>query len=102
MLLDEPTSSLDISGVEKLSGSSERIVAPAAPWSYVSHRLPEILALADRVTILRDGDGQGTYDVDERLSENDLIALMVGRPIEAEYPGERGDVDARSCSPSRT
>ncbi|MGO9046761.1 MAG: ATP-binding cassette domain-containing protein [Xanthobacteraceae bacterium] len=86
LLLDEPTSSLDISGVEKLTEIIRRIVAAGVAVVYVSHRLPEILALANRVTILRDGVGQGTYEVNERLSENDLIALMVGRPIEAEYP----------------
>ena len=86
LLLDEPTSILDISGVEKLSDIIHHIVAAGAAVVYVSHRLPEILALADRVTILRDGEGQGTYDVDDRLSENDLIALMVGRPIDTEYP----------------
>ena len=95
LLLDEPTSSLDISGVEKLSDIIHRIVAAGAAVVYVSHRLPEILALANRVTILRDGEGQGTYDVDDRLSENDLIALMVGRPIDTEYPvgSARGSTD---------
>ena len=86
LLLDEPTSSLDISGVETLGAIIRRIVAAGAAVVYVSHRLPEILALADRVTILRDGVGQGTYYVNERLSEADLIALMVGRPIDTEYP----------------
>jgi ribose transport system ATP-binding protein len=90
LLLDEPTSSLDISGVEKLSTIVRRIVAGGAAVVYVSHRLPEILALANRVTILRDGEGQGTYEVDEKLSENDLISLMVGRPIETEYPARSG------------
>jgi ribose transport system ATP-binding protein len=86
LLLDEPTSSLDILGIERLSGIIHRLVAGGTAVVYVSHRLPEILALADRVTILRDGEGQGTYDVNDQLSENDLIALMVGRPIETEYP----------------
>jgi ribose transport system ATP-binding protein len=90
LLLDEPTSSLDFSGVETLSGIVRRIVAAGAAVVYVSHRLPEILTLADRVTILRDGVGQGTYDVDEKLSEADLIALMVGRPIDTEYPARPG------------
>ena len=90
LLLDEPTSSLDISGVETLSAIIRRIVAAGAAVVYVSHRLPEILALADRVTILRDGVGQGTYDVNEKLSEADLIALMVGRPIDTEYPARQG------------
>lgn len=86
LLLDEPTSSLDISGVERLSAIVREIAAKGTAIVYVSHRLPEILALADRVTILRDGRGQGTYAVDDTLSESDLVALMVGRPIEAEYP----------------
>jgi ribose transport system ATP-binding protein len=90
LLLDEPTSSLDISGVETLSQIVRRIVAAGAAVVYVSHRLPEILALADRVTILRDGVGQGTYDVSEMLSEADLVALMVGRPIDTEYPARTG------------
>jgi ribose transport system ATP-binding protein len=86
LLLDEPTSTLDMSGVEKLSAIVREIAAAGTAIVYVSHRLPEILALADRVTILRDGRGQGTYIVDDSLSEGDLVALMVGRPIEAEYP----------------
>jgi ribose transport system ATP-binding protein len=90
LLLDEPTSSLDISGVETLTHIIRRIVDGGAAVVYVSHRLPEILALADRVTILRDGVGQGTYDVNEKLSEADLIALMVGRPIDTEYPARSG------------
>jgi ribose transport system ATP-binding protein len=94
LLLDEPTSSLDISGVEKLSGIIHQIVGAGTAVVYVSHRLPEILALANRVTILRDGEGQGTYDVDDKLSENDLIALMVGRPIETEYPVRSGLVSS--------
>jgi ribose transport system ATP-binding protein len=107
LLLDEPTSSLDISGVEKLTEIVRRIVAAGVAVVYVSHRLPEILALANRVTILRDGVGQGTYEVSERLSENDLIALMVGRPIETEYPvhamASSGDIvlSARDLSAAR-
>jgi ribose transport system ATP-binding protein len=93
LLLDEPTSTLDFSGVEKLSGIVEQIAAAGAAVVYVSHRLPEILALADRVTILRDGEGQGTYYVNGDLSENDLIALMIGRPIESGYPARRGVLD---------
>ena len=90
LLFDEPTSSLDLSGIEKLSGIIRAVTAAGTAVVYVSHRLPEILALANRATILRDGEGQGTYKVDGKLSESDLIALMVGRPIESEYPAKTG------------
>ena len=52
---------------------------------YVSHRLPEVLAVADRVTVLRDGVSQGTFDA-KSVSEESLIALMIGRPLEVAFP----------------
>ncbi len=89
LLLDEPTASLDVNDVETLHRIVRRIVAEGTTVVYVSHRLPEILDLAQRVTVLRDGEGQGTFET-QALSEDDLIALMVGRPIEAEFPPKRG------------
>ena len=89
LLLDEPTASLDVNDVDTLHRIVRRIVAEGTTVVYVSHRLPEILDLAQRVTVLRDGEGQGTFET-HALSEGDLIALMVGRPIEAEFPPKRG------------
>ena len=89
LLLDEPTASLDVNDVETLHRIVRSIVAEGTTVVYVSHRLPEILDLAQRVTVLRDGEGQGTFET-HALSEDDLIALMVGRPIEAEFPPKRG------------
>ena len=89
LLLDEPTASLDVNDVTTLHRIVRTIAATGTTVVYVSHRLPEILSLAQRVTVLRDGEGQGTFDT-HALSEGDLIALMVGRPIEAEFPPRRG------------
>ena len=89
LLLDEPTASLDVNDVDTLHRIVRGIVAEGTTVVYVSHRLPEILSLAQRVTVLRDGEGQGTFET-HALSEDDLIALMVGRPIEAEFPPKRG------------
>jgi ribose transport system ATP-binding protein len=86
LLLDEPTSTLDIDGVRKLAGLIRRLTANGAGIIYVSHRLPEILELAQRVTILRDGVHQGTFPVTAEVSEHDLVSLMVGRDIDSEYP----------------
>src|SRR6266542_414829 len=60
---------------------------------YVSHRLPEVLGIADRVTVLRDGVAQGTFDA-AGMTEESLVALMIGRPLRHAFP-ER-DSAARS------
>jgi ribose transport system ATP-binding protein len=86
LLLDEPTSTLDIAGVRKLTEIIRQLTARGTGVIYVSHRLPEILELADRVTILRDGVHRGTFPVTEDLGERDLVSLMVGRDIQNEYP----------------
>ncbi len=55
LLLDEPTSTLDLEGVRQLIGIVRDLTARGTGVIYVSHRLPEILELADRVSVLRDG-----------------------------------------------
>ena len=55
----------------------------------MSHRLPEVLGIADRVTVLRDGVGQGTFDA-AGMSEESLVALMIGRPLQHAFPERNG------------
>lgn len=86
LLMDEPTSTLDFEGVTKLTGLIRELTAKGTGILYVSHRLPEILDLADRVSILRDGVHRGTFPISDDLSSERLIALMVGRDIHSEYP----------------
>lgn len=86
LLLDEPTSTLDFDGVRRLTAIVRQLTAKGTGILYVTHRLPEILDLADRVSILRDGIHRGTFEVDDDLSEERLVSLMVGRDIESEYP----------------
>jgi ribose transport system ATP-binding protein len=86
LLLDEPTSTLDIEGVRKLAELIRDLTANGTGVIYVSHRLPEILELAQRVTILRDGVHRGTFPITAEVSEHDLVSLMVGRDIGSEYP----------------
>jgi ribose transport system ATP-binding protein len=97
LLLDEPTTALGPHEVEALhrtlAGCRERGVGVV----YVSHRLPEVLEIADRVTVLRDGRSQGTFDA-SAISEPELVDLIVGRAFEAAFPppapatGDRGEV----------
>ncbi len=93
LLLDEPTSTLDMDGVRKLMRIIRDLTARGAGIVYVSHRLPEILDLADRVTILRDGVHRGVFPVDDTLSESRLVSLMIGRDLDSEYPEKPQDIE---------
>ena len=52
---------------------------------YVSHRLPEVLEIADRITVLRDGRARGTFDA-KSTTESELVELIVGRPFDSAFP----------------
>lgn len=81
LILDEPTASLPAHEVEMLLAQLKRYAAQGQAILYVSHRLDEILAIADRVSALRDGELVGTYDASD-ISESLLIDLIVGEQVE--------------------
>lgn len=85
VLLDEPTSALAPEEVEVLHGIVREQARRGVGFLYVSHRLPEIFGISDRITVLRDGTSQGTYDAHE-LTEESLLTLMIGRPVELAFP----------------
>jgi ribose transport system ATP-binding protein len=85
LLLDEPTTALGPDAVERLHALVLEQVRSGVGVLYVSHRLPEVLAVADRVTVLRDGVGQGTFEA-AAVSEDALVALMIGRPLTVAFP----------------
>ncbi|PZS18901.1 MAG: ABC transporter [Pseudonocardiales bacterium] len=77
---DEPTSSLSDHEVEALFGLIRRLRGEGVAIVYVSHRMPEIFTIADRVAVLRDGRNVGERRVSE--TENDeLVRMMVGRDL---------------------
>ena len=88
LLLDEPTTALGPEAVEQLHALVLERARAGVGIVYVSHRLPEVLAVADRVTVLRDGVGQGTFDA-ASVSEEGIVALMIGRPLEVAFPERR-------------
>lgn len=116
VIMDEPTASLTQPEVELLFGVVRDLRASGVGVIYISHRLDEIFALADRVTVLRDGESVGTRVVGRRrraeadssecatdvrpvasaaagetnLAESELIKLMVGREISHLYPPTEG------------
>ena len=85
LLLDEPTTALGPGEVDKLHALIRERIAAGVAVVYVSHRLPEVLGLATRVTVLRDGVSQGTFDA-AGLSESELVAKMIGRPLQLAFP----------------
>jgi ABC-type sugar transport system ATPase subunit/ribose/xylose/arabinose/galactoside ABC-type transport system permease subunit len=85
LVLDEPTASLGAAEAGRLSSLLRALRSKGRGIVYVSHRLGEVLALADRVTVLRDGRVIRT-DEAARLSAGDLVEAMVGRRLESYYP----------------
>jgi len=94
VIMDEPTASLTQKEQHLLFAVVRDLRAGGVGVIYISHRLEEIFQLADRVTVLRDGESVGTNKVDD-MTEASLIKLMVGREVSHIYPpaeGTAGDV----------
>jgi ABC-type sugar transport system ATPase subunit len=94
VIMDEPTAALAEGDVQRLMDIVRRLKSRGVAIVYVSHRLPEIFALADRVTVLRDGAHVGTKSIAD-VDETVLVNMMVGRAIDRLYPkklGESGNV----------
>jgi ABC-type sugar transport system ATPase subunit len=93
IIMDEPTASLSAREAATLIEIVAQLRRDGISVLYVSHRLDEILGLADRVTVLRDGRLVATRDA-ARLSTDELIRLMVGRAVDegagGAAPGARG------------
>jgi D-xylose transport system ATP-binding protein len=89
LVLDEPTAALARHEIDNLLALVQRLKSQGVACIYISHKLDEVFAIADRITVLRDGTAQGTVmarDTDAAA----VIALMVGRPIEDLYPRRQG------------
>lgn len=85
LILDEPTASLTERESERLFELIGRLKAEGVGIIYVSHRMREIRALADRITVLRDGQRIATVDA-AAVSEGELIELMTGRRVDLLFP----------------
>ncbi len=93
LIMDEPTASLVEEDVQQLLAIVRLLRDKGVGIVYVSHKLPEIFALADRVTVLRDGTRVGTAPVAE-LDERKLVSMMVGRPIDQLFPKQETKIGA--------
>lgn len=85
VIMDEPTATLTGQEIEELFDVIRSLTAKGIAILYISHRLDEIFRIADRVTVMRDGQVVATLPRDE-IDEKKLIRLMVGRDIANLYP----------------
>jgi ribose transport system ATP-binding protein len=86
LVLDEPTASLNRGEVDALFREVRRVAEQGAGVLFVSHMLDEVLGLADRVTVLRDGKVVASGEPVAHLDEQRLVELIVGRSMTDLYP----------------
>ena len=95
IIMDEPNSALSAAESERLFAMLRRLRDRGLTIIYVSHRLEEVFAIADRITVIRDGRYQGTWAIAE-TSIPEVIAAMIGRRLEETFPhrGRRSPAEA--------
>jgi ribose transport system ATP-binding protein len=88
LIMDEPTSALTAQEINELFAAIRRLKARGVAIVYISHRMEELFAIGDRVTVLRDGRHVGTRRIGEtNLAE--LVRRMVGRDLSDQFPKQR-------------
>lgn len=85
LIMDEPTAALTESEIESLFDVTRMLKAQGTGIVYISHRLEELALIADRATVMRDGQYIATVDY-ETVQIGELIAMMVGRNLDNIYP----------------
>jgi ribose transport system permease protein/ribose transport system ATP-binding protein len=85
LVLDEPTESLTPAESAVLFDQVRAITAAGTAVVYISHRLPEVQRIADRITVLRDGETRGTVAA-AGVSEAEILRLIIGRAVDAAFP----------------
>jgi ribose transport system ATP-binding protein len=93
VIMDEPTSSLTAGEAERLFGIVRQLRADGIGVVYISHRMDEVMDLADRVTVLRDGRNAGELTRDTATRDR-VVELMVGRDLSTGYFPERAPAAA--------
>jgi ribose transport system ATP-binding protein len=98
LILDEPTEHLNKAEVSRLFERVRELTAGGTAIVYISHRIPEVKQVADRVTVLRDGQVRGSFPAGT-VSEAQIVELVIGRALGTVFPpkgsatGTAGDGD---------
>ncbi|MCK5249151.1 MAG: sugar ABC transporter ATP-binding protein [Spirochaetaceae bacterium] len=91
LIMDEPTSSLNEVETERLFDFIRDLKTKGVSIIYISHKLEEVYAVADRVQVMRDGKRVAVSEVKE-ISTTELVTQMVGRTITDMYPKELTEI----------
>lgn len=94
IVMDEPTSAISEKEAEKLFNIIRRLRSEGKGIIYITHRMEEIFKIADRLTVMRDGQYIGTVRAAE-TTKDEIIKMMVGRDMSEQYPKdptEKGEV----------
>lgn len=89
LIMDEPTAPLTETEIQAMFELVRTLQKKNVTIIYISHRLEELFEIADRVSVLRDGQYIKTVQT-EKTSENELINLMIGRELKNRYPTRKG------------
>ncbi|XID94257.1 sugar ABC transporter ATP-binding protein [Paenibacillaceae bacterium WGS1546] len=85
VVLDEPTAPLSLEEAEKLFDIMQSLKRSGIGVIFISHRLPEVFRVCDRITVMRDGERVWTEEK-EKVQMSDVVKAMLGRSFEEEYP----------------
>ena len=88
LLLDEPTESLGVDEIEVLFTQVRELADSGTAVVYISHRIPDVLRISDRISVLRDGVLQGTFQTAD-VTEDQIVQGIVGTPLEFAFPDKR-------------
>ena len=91
IIMDEPTSALADEEVDDLFATIRDLQKKSVSVIYISHRLEEVFEIADRVTVLRDGQYIGTLEKQD-VAKDRLISMMVGRELSNFYPKQEVEI----------
>ena len=91
LILDEPSAILTDAEIEVLFGIIRRLADDGVAIVYISHRLDEVVKIADQVTVMRDGSTIGTFPIEE-MTVRRMAELMVGEAL-SEHSGPRTTID---------
>jgi ribose transport system ATP-binding protein len=91
LILDEPSAVLGTREIQKLFDILNRLKKEGVSIVYISHHLSEIFLIADRITVLKDGNSCGSF-ITAETDRDTIIKIMLGRSIEAMYPSRNQEL----------